>query len=297
MKLGPGECASARSNGQPDIIRPSVSHGSDAAGRPSVASRLEGISSSTRPRRWRKARKLKAKKSMVTPHNIATLLRGSLPGGFPENILSELLEDCRVIDFPADSVLYREEEGPGLALVLEGSARTFISSPMGRQITIRYAHSGDFLGIPTLFVGSGPVHIAAISPIKLCVFQASAMRAAAMRDPRVAWALAQECAFTLVDLIAEMSDAMFGSVRQRISHHLLNLVCERENGLPVIHASAQDLAFAVGSVREVVSRALAELRADGMITTRREAILLKDERRLRELAAGQPSRIRHHTLA
>lgn len=97
-----------------------------------------------------------------------------------------------------------------------------------------------------------------------------------------ALALGRECAFNLYDVIDRMRIAAFGSVRTRTICHLLDLAIE-QGGEQTVVATVQDLALAVGSVREMVSRTLSELRAEGLIASRNGAIVLIDSKRLREL--------------
>ena len=66
-----------------------------------------------------------------------------------------------------------------------------------------------------------------------------------------------------------------------MARHLLDLAVERRRGSELVVAIAQqDLADAAGTVREVVVRALRELREDGLLRTRRDGILLLDPERL-----------------
>jgi CRP/FNR family transcriptional regulator len=67
-------------------------------------------------------------------------------------------------------------------------------------------------------------------------------------------------------VLEELSGDVFGSVRQRVARHLLDLADRREATASLVaRASQQELADAVGSVREVVARVLGELRRQGLI--------------------------------
>jgi CRP/FNR family cyclic AMP-dependent transcriptional regulator len=73
---------------------------------------------------------------------------------------------------------------------------------------------------------------------------------------------------------------VFGSVRQRLIRHLLDLAGETASagGNPslVARVSQQQLADAIGSVREVVARVLRELRSEGLVETGPGGIRLCD---------------------
>ena len=62
----------------------------------------------------------------------------------------------------------------------------------------------------------------------------------------------------------EIPRGAFAPVRQRVARHLLDLASERQHGATLFAPiSQQQLAEAVGSVREVVVRVLRDLRAEG----------------------------------
>jgi CRP/FNR family transcriptional regulator len=96
----------------------------------------------------------------------------------------------------------------------------------------------------------------------------------------------------LVDWGLAVSDAAgrfaFMSVRQRVVAHLLGIAAvEIESpDLPVAAITQQQLADAVGSVREVVARTLRELRLAGLISVSRAKITLLDRERLANEAIG-----------
>ncbi len=80
----------------------------------------------------------------------------------------------------------------------------------------------------------------------------------------------------------------FGSVRQRVAAHLLDLASARQEpaGRLAARISQQELADAVGSVREVVARVLRELRIAGVIATAADHIVILDAARLHAESAG-----------
>ena len=57
----------------------------------------------------------------------------------------------------------------------------------------------------------------------------------------------------------------------------------------MVRASQQDLADAIGSVREVVTRNLHQLHVEGLVDTMRDEIVLLDPERLAEDARGPAS--------
>jgi CRP/FNR family transcriptional regulator, cyclic AMP receptor protein len=127
-----------------------------------------------------------------------------------------------------------------------------------------------------------------VTDIEVLAFRPSVVQRAADRDPRVARALLDELSERVLSFIAEIPGSAFATVRERVARHLLDLASEGQRGSQLVAAiGQQDLADAVGSVREVVVRALRELRQAGLLETGRDGIVLLDpERLLREAYTG-----------
>ena len=68
---------------------------------------------------------------------------------------------------------------------------------------------------------------------------------------------------------------MFQPLRARVARHLLDLSVRESRGL-VVHVTQDDLAHSVGSVREVIARALKSLDDDGLIERAPRTIRLLD---------------------
>jgi CRP/FNR family transcriptional regulator len=150
-----------------------------------------------------------------------------------------------------------------------GLLRVSMHASDGRQVTIRYVRAGDLLGVPALVGGPAPVFVQAVTPGAAFFFDVAQVKRAALVDAALAWALAEECVHRLYDALEELAGNAFASVRQRVARHLLDLATSRPETRRTLIAlvNQQDLANSVGSVREVVARVLAELRAEGLVRT------------------------------
>jgi CRP/FNR family transcriptional regulator len=156
-------------------------------------------------------------------------------------------------------------------------------------MTVRYCRPAALIGVVSLFASPFllPATIQAVTDADLLVLRASLVRRAAERDVRVARALLDELSERVLSFIAEIPSA-FTNVRQRVARHLLDLASESQRGSELVAATGQqELADAVGTVREVVVRALRELRADGLLRTGRGGIVLIDPERLAVEASGR----------
>ena len=201
----------------------------------------------------------------------------------PPQVLSDLLATGRRRIMAPGAVIRREGSSPPhLDLMVAGLARVFVAAPDGRTMTVRYVRAGGLLGAVSLFAPAFrlPATIQAVTEAELFSFDASTVCRAADRDVRVARALIDELTERVLSFIPEIPGGAFATVRQRVARHLLDLAsAQPERGL-VVNSSQQEIADAVGSVREVVVRALRRLRDDGLVRTGRDGVIVLDAERL-----------------
>ena len=86
-------------------------------------------------------------------------LAKSLLAAFPPKLRQTLTQDAIPLDLPAGTTLYYEEDEPRCGLVITGLIRVYMTSPDGRQITVRYARTGELLGIAAIVGGPAPVSV------------------------------------------------------------------------------------------------------------------------------------------
>ena len=204
-----------------------------------------------------------------TSLGIVGLLRRGCWASIPTGTIESLVEGGRIVEFPTGHTVYTEADAERLAVVLEGLLRVYMHASDGRQVTVRYVRAGDLVGVPALIGGPAPVFVQAVASGAAFFFDIARVKRAARNDPSVAWALAEESVHRLYDVLEELAGNAFASVRQRVARHLLDLAASRSpaSGQLTALVSQQDLANSVGSVREVVARVLAELRAEGLVRT------------------------------
>jgi len=221
---------------------------------------------------------------------VAGAIAASNLRGLPRDAIADLNAGARRLSFPARTTFHHEgEDAPHLELVLAGLIRVQVPAADGRTMTVRYCRRGALLGVATLYAQViRPFGIQALSDVELLQFQPAIVRACADRDPRVAQALLTETSERVLAFVAEFSGHAFANVRQRIAHHLLDLASdEQRDGELLAPISQQELADAVGTVREVVVRVLRELREAGAVETGRAGILIRDPERVSRLG-GPP---------
>lgn len=222
-------------------------------------------------------------------------LRAAVAGShlrdLPPGVLEKLLDGAGRASVPRGSVTHWEgDHTPHLELVVTGVIRVFVTAPDGRTMTIRYCRPGALLGAMSLFAAgfAMPASTQALLDVELLRIS-PAMARDMVGDPPVAHMLLRELSERARSFVHEIPGGAFATVRQRVARHLLDLASERvRRGAAedssdrdlVVPVSQQELAEAVGTVREVVVRVLRELREDGLVRTERGRIILLDPVRL-----------------
>lgn len=210
----------------------------------------------------------------------------SFLGGLRPDVTGRLLADATEVDVPAGQIVYRgrgSDEPIVLAVVLDGLLRVYRQSDQGRQVTVRYVGAGDVIGVPAVLARGAPVDVQAFSACRLLQLRAATFSEVAAGDASTAWAVAAYLAEVVLGTQGLLAENVFLSVRQRVARHLLDLA-EREEGRLVVRASHQDVANAIGSVREVVSRVLVALRAEGLVQRDDSLDVLPDPAALHRVA-------------
>ncbi len=209
-------------------------------------------------------------------------VRDGFLADLPEDVAEGLSSEAIRISVPAGALVYREGESPRVFVVIRGLLRVFLRSADGRQVTVRYARDGDVAGLLFVLGGPGPTSIQAMTSASVAALQVDTLRSLVASDPRVARVCAEELTRQLYKALEDLAEQAFLPVRQRLVHHLLDLASPDSGRRLLVHANQQELADAIGSVREVVTRTLHHLRDEGLIETSRDEIVLLDPVRLSE---------------
>ena len=232
---------------------------------------------------------------MVGPANVLGELaheglRGGFLGTLPPGAVERLVSEGIRISVPAGSLIYRDDERPRVIVVVNGVLRVFLSSADGRQVTVRYARSGDVAGLALVIAGPASTSIQALTSASVIALPVETLRSLLASEPAVARACAEELTRQLYRALDDLSEQTFLPLRERVIRHLLDLATPHDGGHLVADVRQQELADAVGSVREVVTRILHQLREEGLIATSRDEVSLLDPGKLtEELAAhGHP---------
>ncbi|MER6936113.1 Crp/Fnr family transcriptional regulator [Nocardioides sp. NPDC127514] len=201
-----------------------------------------------------------------------------------------MLRDAFVVNVPAGGIINAPDGPPRLFLIHRGQARTAVVSKEGRAATIRYAGPGQVLGLPAAIAGASPTAGYAVTDCEMSMLNVERLRRLASTDAAVAWLLLRQISDIALEVVEILGDNIFGTVEQRVCRHLLDLADNSDDGL-VVNVDQQEIADAIGSVREVVARALRKLREAGLLERDSRGLRIISPSALHRIASGTPTQL------
>lgn len=205
----------------------------------------------------------------------ATPLKG-LPLGVAERgflarlsheVINELIESSRSVSYPTRMNLETPAHA-GLALIVSGALRYYLPAADGRQLTVGYLGPGNVIGT-VQEASTALVRIQVIAPTTLWHLQADRVHALIERRPEFTQALLDEAIHGLQHSFRVLAASAFTSLSARVARDMIERASLQGPLTAGVHliVTHQSLADATGSVREVVARALRNLRDEGVIAT------------------------------
>lgn len=215
---------------------------------------------------------------------------GTFLGQLPATARSRLIAEGVLLDVPRGKAIFSALEAlDRTGVVIRGIARTQLIAADGRRLGVRFAKPGAVIGSLTDARSALSVH--AMVPCTVLELSVATLRELIAEDGRVGLALVSELSRRLRDTHATLAGVGFGTMRERVAWHLLDLASHgRPEGALAASVTQQDLADGIGTVREVVARVLRELRKDGCIATRDGFIEILDVDALELIVDGSSAR-------
>lgn len=187
--------------------------------------------------------------------------------------------------FGAGETVFRQDEGmDGLFLIEEGWFKVVKSSADGREQTLRVLGPGEAFNSLNLFVDTpNPATVEALEAAVVWHIPGTVVGELLHQDPGLAWGLIRHMAHQLQHLTELVADLSLRTVEARLARLLLE---EAEDGVLDRHrwATQAEIAARVGTVTDVVNRALRNFVSDGLIYMERRKITLLDTQALRDVA-------------
>ncbi len=201
----------------------------------------------------------------------------------PASALREVAEETQLRFYHKDEVIFLEGEScAGLFILKEGTVKLSKLSTNGREMIFRTLKAGTtFNEVPVFDEGPHAVNATALENCTLWVVNPLIVREMLKRYPQMGQAVILNLAKNLRMFVELVNDLSFYQVIQRLARCLADLPYDAGSGKKAIKITQVQLAAQLGTVREVVARALRELEKSGAIRVSRRNIEVVEEAVLR----------------
>ncbi len=181
----------------------------------------------------------------------------------PAAALAAVARRAAVTAYDRGQLIFQQgERGAGLYLVVTGSVRVFKASPEGKEQVLHHVGPGQsFNDVAALDGGPSPASAQALERTTVLVVGRDQLLELMRRHPDVAVAVVQSLSARLRAVSSLVEDLALRHVVSRVAAALLRLA----DGATVTLPTRQEFAAMVGTVREVVTRALGHLERQGAI--------------------------------
>jgi CRP/FNR family transcriptional regulator len=218
-----------------------------------------------------------------------TLARVPIFSGLTESELGFLAPRTVSRHYSAGEMVFGEGEPcSGLFVVESGNVRIFKSSPNGREQVLSIDGPGSSIAeLPVFDGGNYPASATAIDDVTLLFVSKQDFQALCLAHPQIPLKVLRVVGARLRRLVGIIEELSFTTVRHRLASYLLRLAQKSgkrtlegvEVSLPVTN---QELAAQIGTVRELVSRNLSRLQAEGMLKIDGRTVLVFNMKALEE---------------
>ena len=201
-----------------------------------------------------------------------TLGKVPLFAGLAENELAFLAQRTVPRRYAAGELIFSEGEPcAGLYVVESGLVRIFKSSASGREQVLSVDGPGSSIAeLPVFDGGAYPASAAAVGDAVLLFVGKQDFQALFLAHPQVGLKVLRVVGARLRRLVGIIEELSFTTVRHRLAAYLFRLAQSShkrtaEGPVVTLPVHNQELAAQIGTVRELVSRNLSRLQAEGLV--------------------------------
>ena len=206
------------------------------------------------------------------PSAAITLAKVAIFSDLTESELSFLAQRSVPRHYSAGELVFSEGDPcTGMYVVESGHIRIFKSSANGREQVLNIDGPGSSVAeLPVFDGGNYPASVSALDAATLLFISKQDFQSLCLAHPQVALKVLRVVGARLRRLVGIIEELSFTTVRNRLVAFLLRSA-QREGkktaaGIEItLPSSKQELASQIGTVRELVSRNLSRLQAEGLI--------------------------------
>ncbi|MDO8972125.1 MAG: Crp/Fnr family transcriptional regulator, partial [Saprospiraceae bacterium] len=181
--------------------------------------------------------------------------------GLPAPIIGEIALGARKKIYEKDEIVFFEGEPcQGLHILQSGMVKLYRQAPNGRELIIKVLEGGaSFNEVPVFDSGTNPVNVAAMERSEIWIVDSQIIRQILISYPNVALIILGKLARNLRSLIQMAEELAFFQVTHRLARLIKQQMIDFPERGKIFRIPQDELASRLGTVREVVTRALGEL--------------------------------------
>jgi CRP-like cAMP-binding protein len=236
----------------------------------------------------------------MTLKRIATLQRTVLFGCLPQEALADIDQRTTELHLHRGEMLFLSgEQAKGLFVIVSGKVRVFQHSEAGREQVMHVDTAGSVIAeVPVFDDGPYPASAVCETDVEVLFIEKKDMHEFCAKYPPLAMRALRLMAQRVRRHAQLVESLSFHEVGQRLALFLLAEAQRTSTPLaePMtfpLALSHHQIANRIGSVRDVVARAFARLKHDGLIAATGRTLTIPDARALRLYAANAQKATSH----
>lgn len=179
------------------------------------------------------------------------------------------------------TIFWEGEVATGLFVIEAGGVKICRHSAGGRESILHLLYAGEtFNDVAAMDGGANPATAIAHTDAVILTIPRPGLIRVVDQHPQLAWALAESMARRARMLVAKVEDLSMRSVKGRLARLLLEQAVQSDTEAVPRLLTQEEMANQLGTVREMVGRALRSLADDDMIAFNRHCITILDAERL-----------------
>ncbi len=199
----------------------------------------------------------------------------------PAPIQQQLRQAAYQQRYAAGQVVYLEGDPADRIFILaSGWVKAVRIASNGREQALRFLHAGEMFGDVAVFTKRPyPATVTTLEPVTAWVVPAQTILSLAQQHPAMATAIARHMAERVLYYVDLIEDLSLCKVEARVARTLLRYAEEKQGHLLIPRqpwTTFDEMAVRLGTVRDVLSRALRTLENEGLLRVERRGILILD---------------------
>ncbi|MBI2815594.1 MAG: Crp/Fnr family transcriptional regulator [Acidobacteria bacterium] len=225
----------------------------------------------------------------------AALRSAQLFAGLDERQIAKLAQHAVARRAETDELIFFEgDDCQGLYVIYSGAVKIFKQSAQGREQVLTIEPVGSVVAeLPVFDGGPYPASCKSIESSVLLFISKDNFRRSCREDPELALKVLASVGARLRRLVTIIEELSFLTVRSRLAAMLLEVARAEKAARPAaplrvtLKLTQQEIANRIGTVRELVSRNLGRLQAEGIVRLDGHDLIIQDFERLEQEAMAE----------